>query len=317
MPPIEELEDYLELLAVAEATAAELDLPIRIEGYPPPSDPKLNVIKVTPDPGVIEVNIHPASSWREAVETPSALYEEARLARLGTDKFMIDGRHTGTGGGNHVVLGGLSAPTARSCGVRTCSRAWCSTGGAAPSLSYLFSGLFIGPTSQAPRIDEGRQDILYELEIALSMVPSPGAGQPRPVARRPPIPQHPDRCIAWFWREPRDGAPVRWGTALHDRFNDFLNVLDDLARTGYRFDSLWFATQREFRFPPYGTVDYGGVQLELRHALEPWHVLGEESTPGGTTRSVDSSVERLQVKVEGLTESRHVVTCNGRRLPLV
>ena len=378
LPPLSELEAFVELVGLVEAAAVETGLPVVLEGYGPPPDPRLTSLSVTPDPGVIEVNVQPTASFAEQTALTELLYEQARLTRLGTETFALDGEHAGTGGGNHITLGGTTpadSPLLRRPDLLVSLLTYWQRH---PSLSYLFSGRFIGPTSQAPRVDENRPESLYELEIAFSEIErlsEPDGGSARPwivdralrhlltdltgnthraefcidklyspdsargrlgllELRGFEMPPHPQMAlvqallvralVARFWAEPLRAPLIRHGENLHGRhllphfvMADIAAVAADLRRHGIDFATSWLDPFTEFRFPRIGTVSVAGAGLELRRAIEPWHVLGEEVTGGGTARYVDSSVERLQVRVDGLDRGRHVFTCNGFPLPLV
>ena len=376
MPPTDRVEQYLEILAAIEDTASELNIPVVIEGYKPPKDHRLKSFSITPDPGVIEVNVQPAESWDELKEITEGLYNDAYHCRLGTEKFELDGTHSGTGGGNHVVLGGpstLDSPLLRRPDLlRSLVGFWQNH----PSLSYLFSGRFIGPTSQAPRVDEGRNDALYELQIAfdeldrqmaqnegcspatadrlfrnllidvtgnthraefcIDKLYSPDSSTGRlgllefrgfemPPHERMSLTQQLliRTLVAKFWETPYTQPLVDWKTRLHDQFmlphfiwRDFCDVIESCKIDGGQMETDWFASHFEFRFPVVGGFTHNTVKMELRTAIEPWNVLGEETTGSGTSRYVDSSVERMEVKVSGFVDERYKVTCNGRVLPL-
>ena len=372
LPPVFAAEDWLDLVAAIEGTAAQTGRKIFLEGYLPPEDPRLPHFSVTPDPGVIEVNIHPAHGWHEVVDRTAQLYEQARQVGLTAEKFMMDGRHVGTGGGNHVVMGAADAADSpflrRPDLLKSLLGFWHNH----PSLSYLFSGLFIGPTSQHPRIDEARQDNLRELEIAFAEAaktrptppwlvdrlfrniladmtgnthrtefcidkmynPDSASGRRGLVEFRGfEMPPHAEMstaqmllmraAIAAFWNRPYERRLIRWGTRLHDNFmlpelcgQDFHDALEELGQFGFKLDPAWFAPHMEFRFPLIGETTLRDMHLEIRHALEPWHVLGEEQAAGGTARYVDSSAERIQVKLANFSPERYSLVCNGVAVPL-
>jgi uncharacterized protein (DUF2126 family)/transglutaminase-like putative cysteine protease len=373
MPPAQRLEDYLDLISAVEQTCQNTELPVIVEGYLPPSDDRVDYFKITPDPGVIEVNTQPSKTWRSLVKLTETLYEEARLSRLGTEKFDLDGHHTGTGGGNHIVMGGakpVDSPFIRRPDLLgSLIRFWHNH----PSLSYLFSGKFIGPTSQAPRMDEARSDSVYEMEIALSQLPPVGTQVPPWMVDRLfrdllvdttgnthraeicvdklyspdsstgrlglvelrgfEMPPHSQMslaqqlliraAVAAFWQTPYEQPLVQWGSMLYDRYllpyfvwQDLQNLIGELRRMGSPVNADWFAPHHEFRFPLMGELIVDGVRMELRSAIEPWYVMGEEPGSGGTARFVDSSLERMQILVEGMDPGRYAVTCFGHRVPL-
>ena len=372
LPPTYSAEEFIQLAAALERTCELTDLNVQLEGYAPPHDSRLAEFKLTPDPGVLEVNVPPTGSWKELVEQNEVLYEAARQERLTAEKFDIDGKHIGSGGGNHLVLGAatpLDSPFLRRPDLlRSLISFWLNH----PSLSFLFSGQFIGPTSQAPRLDEARSDAVYELELAfeelgrqtdvkpwlidrvlrnilvdvtgnthrtefcIDKLYSPDSSTGRlgllemrafemPPHYRMATAQHllVRSILAAFSERPYQERLVKWGTSLHDRFmlphfvkQDLLDALRFLSERGFDLSPDWFEPHYQFRFPYYGEIVKDDVHLEVRGALEPWHVLGEESGVGGQARYVDSSLERIQVKMRGATSDRHVVCCNGVEIPL-
>ncbi|HVM32686.1 MAG TPA: transglutaminase family protein [bacterium] len=371
LPPLSRLEHFLELVARIEGAAGALHLSLVLEGYEPPADPRLLNFRITPDPGVLEVNIHPAANWAELKANTEILYEQARQAGLSAVKFTINGRPVGSGGGSHLVLGAAlpdQSPFFREPRLLPAMIAYWQRH---PSLSYFFSSLFVGPTSQAPRPDEARHDALYELENAMRRIPAEG---PLPFWRLDRLFRHllvdvsgnthraefcidklysPDSTrgrqgllelrafemaphprmallqillvralLVRLYRSPLPGKLTRWGTALNDRFmlpwylwQDLLDILEDLKREGMAFDPEWFRAHYNFRFPLCGKTVIEGAELELRTALEPWPVLGEEQIGGATSRAIDASTERVQVLLRDAPEG-WVLSCNGRRVPL-
>jgi len=372
LPPVAWSEHFLELISAVEKTAKDCGTPVVLEGYGPPADHRLVNMSVTPDPGVIEVNVQPAENWESLKNITNTVYEEGRLARLSTEKFMLDGRRTGTGGGNHIVLGAKSPEDSPFLRRPDLLRSFITFWQNHPSLSYLFAGSFIGPTSQAPRIDEARHDSMYELEIAFSQIPDDEDVPPwlvdrlfrnllvdltgnthraefcidklySPDSQRGRLgllemrgfemPPHPQMgllqslliraCLAMFWTKPYKGNLIRWGTQLHDKFmlpyfvkQDLSDVLAALEAAGFKFDEEWFTPFLFFRFPECGRAQIGDMSFQLRSALEPWPVMGEEPAGGGVSRSVDTTVERVELNVQGLTEGRYQIACNGRTVPL-
>jgi uncharacterized protein (DUF2126 family)/transglutaminase-like putative cysteine protease len=372
MPPLTYMEHYMDLLSSLEGAATKAGVKIVIEGYEPPHDNRVTKLSLSPDPGVLEVNVHPAKNWNELVHNYDILFEDARLSRLSTEKFNLDGKHTGTGGGNHITIGGITPSDSPLLRRPDLLRSLITYWQHHPGLSYLFSTQFVGPTSQAPRVDEGRQEMLYELEIAFSQIPdngdipfwmvdrifrnlliditgnthraefcidklySPDSSTGRLGLlefRGFDMPPNKHMCIvqlllircilAMFWKKPYKHKLTRWGTELYDKFmlphyvqQDLAEIVNDLQEAGYPFQLSWLETFFEFRFPLYGKIQVQDMELLVRMGIEPWHVLGEESARGGTARFVDSSVERVEVKVKNFNNERYMITCNGVPVPL-
>jgi uncharacterized protein (DUF2126 family)/transglutaminase-like putative cysteine protease len=372
LPPLGRFADFCALIAAIDETRAELGIDCNIEGYGPPPSPDMRRFAVTPDPGVLEVNLPPTYSGREAAELHGVVFEAALATGLTAERYMLDGRLAGSGGGNHITIGAptpLASPWLQRPDTLASLLAFAQHH---PSLSYMFSGLFVGPTSQAPRVDEARHDALYELEVALPhlhggnrppawmvdavlrhlLVDVAGSTHRAEISidklfdpltpfgrqglvemRAFEMPPHPRMSaaqvvlmralLAAFTAEPYKHALVRWGAELHDRFllpyymwRDFEDVLAHLAAHGVALPTEAYRPFVELRCPLVGTLDVAAARVEVRNAIEPWHVLGEEATQTGTARYVDSSMERIEIRTHGLDEERYLIAVNGYTLPM-
>ncbi|MGK3997455.1 DUF2126 domain-containing protein [Sorangium sp. So ce1024] len=373
LPPLLAPADFFDLIAAIDATRQETGIDVLLEGYPPPPGADLLRFSVTPDPGVLEVNLPPTDSVRAYTKLLETVFDASLHSGLHCEKYLVDGRMAGSGGGHHLTFGGptpLSSPFVRRPDLLASLLTFNQHH---PSLSYMFAGLFVGPTSQAPRVDEARHENLYELEIALARAferreneppwlgdmlfrhllvdmtgnthraevsidklfdPQTAYGRQGLIELRAfEMPPHFRMAVAQtllirtllaaFAEEPYSGKLVRWGQTLHDRFllpyylwRDFEDVLDYLKQRGLALPADAYRPFIELRCPVVGTLHAGDVTLEVRNAIEPWHVLGEELTTTGTSRYVDSSMERIEVRVQGLTPERHRVLVNGHVLPL-
>ena len=372
LPPLARFADFCELVRAIDRARVATELAVQLEGYAPPPSADAYRFAVTPDPGVLEVNLPPVATAREAAELHQAVFDEALASGLTSERYLLDGRAAGSGGGNHITLGGPTAERSPWLVRPALLASLVTFAQHHPSLAYLFTGLFVGPTSQAPRVDEARHDALYELELALPRLfaePAPPAWQVDQLLRNLLVdvagsthraeisidklydphtpfgrqglvelrafemPPHPRMAaaqvvlaralVAAFAASPYQHALVRWGSELHDRFllpyylwRDFADVLDHLDRHGMALPGDAFTPFVELRCPLVGSLAVGDARVELRNALEPWHVLGEETTRTGTARYVDSSMERVEIRTRGLDPERYAIVVGGAELTL-
>ncbi|MGI9212205.1 MAG: transglutaminase family protein, partial [Methylococcaceae bacterium] len=372
IPPLTHLEHYLELITALEAAAVKREIPIMLEGYPPPEDPRLGRFSLEPDAAVLKLTLPMTRDWNLSQAALTQAYAEA--ARLGL--HGIHSRNTGTrmgpGGSTDLVLGGEEPADSpflfRPQLLRSLITHWQHH----PALSYFMSGRQIGPSGHAPRPDEGRPDALYELNIALSRIPhtepalpwipdrilrhklADPAGDIRRAEIRIDQLYDPDRIgqrlgrimlrsfetaengplataqlllvralVATLAMRPVTKPLINWGTALHDRYmlpgvlwEDLKAVLAEIRQCGIPLQDEWYKPLLELRFPLLGRTQIGPITLEMRSAHEPWPILAEEVTASGVARFVDSANDRVQIEVFGITPGRHILACNGRRVPL-